>query len=40
MDEALTPEEGERFAAQLRPLVERGEGQWRMAVAHLSAVRP
>jgi SAM-dependent methyltransferase len=40
MEEALTPEEGERFAAQLRPLVERGEGQWRMAVAHLSAVRP
>lgn len=39
MEEVLTPEERERFALQLRPLVERGDGEWRMALAHLSGVR-
>lgn len=40
MEQSLTPEERERLTAQLRPLVERGEGEWRMAFAHLSATRP
>jgi arsenite methyltransferase len=40
MDEALTPEERERFATHLRPLVEEGRGVWRMAHAFLTAVRP
>jgi SAM-dependent methyltransferase len=40
MDQALTPEERERFADHLRPLVEAGEGTWRMAVAYLSATKP
>ncbi|HEU5216964.1 MAG TPA: class I SAM-dependent methyltransferase [Gaiellaceae bacterium] len=39
MDEALSPDERDRFAVQLRPLVERGEGEWRIALAHLSGVR-
>lgn len=40
MEQALSPHERERLTARLRPLVERGEGEWRMALAHLSAVRP
>jgi arsenite methyltransferase len=40
MDQALTPEERERFAAHLRVLVEEGNGVWRMAHAYLSAVKP
>jgi arsenite methyltransferase len=40
MQEALTAEERERLTTQLRPLVERGEGEWRMAFAHLSGIRP
>jgi arsenite methyltransferase len=40
MDQALTPEERERFAAHLRVLVEEGKGVWRMAHAYLSAVKP
>jgi arsenite methyltransferase len=40
MDQALTPEERERFAAHLRTLVEEGRGVWRMAHAYLRAVRP
>lgn len=40
MDEALSPEERERLTAQLRPLVERGEGEARWAFAHLSGSRP
>ena len=40
MDEALTPEERERFAAHLRTLVEEGKGVWRMAHAYLRAVKP
>jgi arsenite methyltransferase len=40
MDQALTPEERERFAAHLRTLVEEGKGVWRMAHAYLRAVKP
>jgi arsenite methyltransferase len=40
MDRALTPEERERFSEHLRPLVEQGEGVWRMAHAYLTAVKP
>jgi SAM-dependent methyltransferase len=40
IDQALTPEERERFVAHLRPLVERGEGVWRMAGAYLRARKP
>jgi arsenite methyltransferase len=39
MDQALTPEERERFAAHLRTLVEEGKGVWRMAHAYLRAVK-
>lgn len=39
MQQALTPEEAERFAAHLRPLVERGNGHRRMAVSYLWATR-
>ena len=39
MDEKLTPEEHERFVAHLRPLVERGEGSYRMASAYVRAVK-
>jgi arsenite methyltransferase len=37
MDQALTPEERERFSAHLRRLVEDGKGVWRMAHAYLRA---
>jgi arsenite methyltransferase len=40
MDRALTPEERDRFAEHLRPLVEEGKGVWRMAQAYLRAVKP
>jgi SAM-dependent methyltransferase len=40
LDDALTPAERERFEAHLRPLVERGEGHGRMALAFLWAVKP
>jgi SAM-dependent methyltransferase len=40
MEQALTPEERAQFAAHLRVLVEEGQGQWRMASAYLSAVKP
>jgi arsenite methyltransferase len=40
MDQVLTPEERERLAAYLRPLVEEGRGTWRMASAHLVAGKP
>jgi arsenite methyltransferase len=40
IDQALTPEERERFTEHLRPLVEEGRGVWRMAQAYLRAVRP
>jgi arsenite methyltransferase len=39
MDQALTPSERERLTAQLRPQVEQGLGEWRMACAYLTAVR-
>jgi hypothetical protein len=38
--EALTSEERERFETHVRPVVEAGRGTWRMAEAHLAAVRP
>ncbi|MDP9359622.1 MAG: methyltransferase domain-containing protein [Chloroflexota bacterium] len=37
--ETLTPDEADRFMAQLRPLVERGEGFFAVAVAYLWAVK-
>jgi hypothetical protein len=40
MQQALTPDEQERFTAHLRPLVEAGHGVWRMATAYLYAVKP
>jgi SAM-dependent methyltransferase len=40
IDQALTPEERERFTEHLRPLVEEGRGVWRMAQAYLIAVKP
>lgn len=40
IDEALTPEERERFTEHLRPLVEEGRGVWRMAQAYVRAVKP
>jgi arsenite methyltransferase len=39
MDEVLTSQERDALTAQLRPLVERGEGEWRMALAHLRGTR-
>jgi arsenite methyltransferase len=40
MEQALTPEERQQVGAHLRPLVEAGRGIWRMAHAHLYAVKP
>jgi SAM-dependent methyltransferase len=40
MERALTPEEVERLAAHLRPLVETGGGVWRMGEAYLTAFKP
>jgi arsenite methyltransferase len=40
LDRALTAEERERVANHLRPLVEAGEGVWRMAHAYLLGVKP
>jgi arsenite methyltransferase len=39
MQQALTPDEQERFVEHLRPLVERGHGVSRMATAYLYAVK-
>jgi arsenite methyltransferase len=39
VDEALTREEAGRFVSHLRPLMERGAGQRRSAVAYLRAVK-
>ncbi len=36
---SLTPDEAERFAAHLRPLVERGEGTFTTAIAYLWATK-
>lgn len=40
LDDALTREERERFERHMRPLVERGEGESRLALAYLRAVKP
>jgi ubiquinone/menaquinone biosynthesis C-methylase UbiE len=40
MEQALTPFERERLVSHLRPLVEHGRGEWRMANAHLVATKP
>jgi hypothetical protein len=37
--QALTDDEARRFLAHLRPLMERGEGQRRSAMAYLRAVK-
>ena len=40
IDQALTPEERERFIEHLRPLVEEGKGVSRMSQAYLRAQKP
>jgi arsenite methyltransferase len=40
MEQVLTPEERDRLTEELRPRVEAGEGEWRMAFALLTATRP
>jgi ubiquinone/menaquinone biosynthesis C-methylase UbiE len=40
MEQALTPEERDRFTEHLRPLVEEGKGVQRMATVFLTGVRP
>jgi len=40
MEQALTPDERELLARHMRPLVEQGRGEWRMASAHLVARKP
>jgi arsenite methyltransferase len=40
MEQALTPAERKRFTTYLRPLVEQGRGEWRMATALLRATKP
>jgi SAM-dependent methyltransferase len=40
MKQALTPEEQNRLATHLRPLVEEGRGTWRMATAYVYATKP
>jgi arsenite methyltransferase len=40
LNEALAPDEKERFRTHLQPLVERGEGTNRLALAYLRAVKP
>jgi len=39
MDHALSPEEITEFTAHLKPLVETGVGQERMALAYLTALK-
>jgi arsenite methyltransferase len=39
MEQVLTPEERERLTEHLRPRVEAGEGEWRMAFALLTGTR-
>jgi SAM-dependent methyltransferase len=39
MEQALSPEEREELSARIRPLVEGGEGTWRLALAQLSGTR-
>jgi arsenite methyltransferase len=40
MDQALSPDDRARLVEHLRPLVERGEGSWRLAHSYISAVKP
>ena len=40
MEQALTPDERDRLVDRLRPQVEQGLGEWRMATAHLVATKP
>lgn len=40
MEQALTPHEREGLVAHLRPKVEQGLGEWRMALAYLAATKP
>jgi ubiquinone/menaquinone biosynthesis C-methylase UbiE len=40
MEDVLTPDDREQLTAHLRPLVEQGRGEWRIALAHLSGIRP
>jgi hypothetical protein len=40
MEEVLTASERAAFVAHLRPLVEEGRGEWRMASVHLAASKP
>lgn len=39
MEQALTTTERDQLTAHLRPLVEQGLGEWRMASAYLTATR-
>jgi arsenite methyltransferase len=39
MEQALTPDERDRLVAHLRPQVEQGRGEWRMASAYLVATK-
>lgn len=40
MQQALDESERDRLTAYLRPLVEHGKGEWRMALAHLCGTKP
>lgn len=40
MEQALTRDERDRLVAHLRPRVEQGLGEWRMASAYLAATKP
>jgi hypothetical protein len=40
MAQSLRPAERERLTEQLRPQVEQGHGEWRMACAYLVAHPP
>jgi arsenite methyltransferase len=39
IEQALTAVEREQLTAHLRPLVEQGQGEWRMASAYLAATK-
>jgi arsenite methyltransferase len=40
MEQALSPQERERYTDYLRPRIERGLGRWRMGSAYLWATKP
>jgi arsenite methyltransferase len=40
MEQALTASEREELTSHLQPLVEQGQGRWRMAHAFLVAYKP